>query len=772
MLKARCFCLCLCVALCPAARAADLSGKIIRIGYRAAGIDRYALGNDHFRVGRWVPIVVELTNHDPDLFQGHLEARQEDRDGDEAVGSRDVSVEKTREYTVYVPAGRSLNADQFSVRVYDLDGELVPLRDDAGSPTKQIIPPLLPVSIPRETRMILDISQRPITQLNDLISSDGLDPKLVIARGSTAELPDNVAGLDMVDVIVWDGADPSAIDLAQRQPLEEWVRRGGKLVLGVSRNWSLVSQSRFGALLPARLSEVTTTQSISEEMADLLGLDGTSLRSPLTHCPVTRTSLVEGATPFVPEEPAADEWVLVSRRACGRGEIVLVSAELWDVLEPARNRGAFLRRLFEVRGQAEESQGMMFGMGGLSTDLFTFVEGVMGFQVASRLYFLLAFVFVATYIALTTAGSWAWLKRKSMTQHAWSAYAAGAAAASVASLAAVALIRGISVDAQELAIVDGRANEPNASATCYVGFKTASHMDVDLQFPTNWFDLENSPEAPASLMPLPPTEEFGEEDRYAAGGAYDAVAPNGELWRVPMRATLKEFEGTWSGQLNGQLKASLRQMKAGSYELTLESWIRNELGTDLRQCYLFVAQQNVSDRFPDRSRMIFVYPMETVGDKERMTIDQSLGIQLKKRRRTEPGAKEAIIPQLNNMHSEWLRPLGVRFQSDGYGGSRSRERTDALPFENALLVLTTFQEIARSELEYPEMLERSVGAEIDRSSAILKHQALFVGFADGPGPTRLCWRSSDGWSQRWRPVEPSTSRVMYRFVIPVEPALK
>ena len=132
-------------------QAAHLRGRVLRVGFPASGQDLLEQGTDHYRPGRWTPVLVELTNDDGDLFDGSIEVRQTDRDGDEVVAREEVAVRGTRRFFLYVPAGVfqrdfSVGAGQtgarspFAVRVFDRDGRLAPLFDDSGQPIGGLIP--------------------------------------------------------------------------------------------------------------------------------------------------------------------------------------------------------------------------------------------------------------------------------------------------------------------------------------------------------------------------------------------------------------------------------------------------------------------------------------------------------------------------------------------------------------------------------------------------------------------------------------------------------
>ena len=708
------------------AKAADLRGRIECVGLSVQGID-------HYRVGSWTPVLVELTNEAGDRFNGRVEIRQTDRDGDQIVATQEVSVAGTRPYYLYVPGGVYKSQHQFVVRVFDEEDELAPLYDDKGQRIDELAPPREIRAIPDGTRVILDISRQRVVWPQDLSEDPMWITELLLATGSVAGLPDNVAGLEMVDVVVWDAPDPSeAQDPARLRALTEWTKRGGTLILGVAdRQWQTV-RTRLADMLPDRPPQV---------------------------------------------DPDAKNPFSFTRRPYGRGEVVVVAGTLPDVLsgidrQTKRDRLHEILSIHRPDTDDDEDQGFLSS----ETDLFRYVEGMTGFQATAGLYFLFAFVFVILYIIVATMGSWTWLQRKNMIKHAWVAFALIAILASGVSLAAVQLIRGFRNHIEEFTVVDGRAGSYDAVATSYFGLRTPAHTFLDLVVPTDWQKEEDSPAAPATLRPLPANPEAYEQSVYAAGEEYQAVPVVGELRSVPLRATLKQFEAVWSGTLDGRLTGSLRRGRHESGPLNIESWIENDLGTPLDNCYLLVARRVLDrDRYR-RPNEIVAYPVGKIASGERVLIDTVM-TEFAKQNKAAPkpqasGAASADddavkCPGLDVVHNEWLKPLTAqRFR--GRDEEEAAIELDTETFTSAMLLLSTFDKIDMRKLSQSnQTVMRSQGRRLDRSLDLTNNVALFIGFSRDPGPARLCWRKPGANRDAWRPIHPSRARVMYRIAIPI-----
>ncbi len=792
----------------PQTLAAHIRAKILRVGFPASGMQSSEQGFDRYRPGFWTPILVELNNDDGDLFEGALQARQMDRDGDQVVSTLPVAVRGTKEVFIYVPASPPQAQQPFLLRMVGPEGGPVRMFDDNNQPTSEWRPVSEPQPIAPATQVLLDISRQPLNQLRELATDPQLAREMMVARSSPASLPDSSPGLQMIDIVVWDDADPTQFrDVSQQQALLEWVQRGGTLVLGVARNWELLSKSVWGRLLPGPLqppvSNLNTppTDSTSGPLDDLaekvLGM-AAPFATPVSYCPIRLSELAPNAIPLIPGEntlsqegrPPGDPLVFAASRPCGRGRIVLVAAEMQDLLSrESTTSPLFLRQILSIRkdtAQTDRSQRSFS-----RPDAFGIIEKMTDFGVTGGLYFLVAFLFVVIYILIATMGSWSVLQRRKRVHHAWTAFAVIAVIASGTSLFAVQIIRGIGNRVQQLCVVDAHAGEDRGIANCYFGLKTASHVALDLALPRDALNPRETADNPGGLMPLATAwEELG-LSQYSAEARYQAGGPVGQLWGVPFRATARQFQGIWQGQLPGRIEASLKRRSAGNNKLSLDSWIENKLDADLTDCFLLVTGRDVEipsssgGERASRALSVTVYNVGTLPRGKRLTWLNYVSEQLREEHRRAARDRTAPLPEptaaeiedwssglvLLKLHGQWMRDAWKVQTRDALGTPETTLKVEGGAMKAALMVLSTYAELDletdSSGLLHSEM-ERSRGFDLDRSEALTTRTALLMGFtSDNAGPARVAFRSAGGTARDWEPIEPSDAYTMYRFVIPL-----
>lgn len=766
-----------------------VSGRIVQAGFRAgvAATESFddISGKARYREGTWLPILVELSSEgNAPAFEGTLRIVQRDRDGDLAITEQPVAVQGQRRYWLYPVAAPLRDEYPFSIQLLDADGNVTKLRDlQTGEAVDRLVSQDPLVALATEEYLILDISDRLVPQLLALRSprnagdEDAANPFTrppLFGRLSPKNLPPHACGLDPVNAIVWDNADPSTLaDAHQLQAIIEWVYRGGILVLGVGATWEPMQKSPLEPLLPGPLSAAAEVRTLT--MDDKEKTSARELRKPIVTCPLARSTLRQGSRVLESDRNlAAERNVMICRRAVGRGQVVYVGARLRDLSEAGVGHGGLMAQLLGLRRQ---TQGEAQRNRRAEVELFPQVVRMVGFETESGLYLLFALVFVAAYILLGTLGTWHWLRSRDKVRHSWLAFAAVTVVASLLSLGAVRVIRGIGHTVEELSVVDLRAVEcegqPTAPAvaTSFFGLRTGSHERLDVIQPGDWAKIDEAAAMPCSLRVLPAGPGQRTES-FVAPETYRTLPTRARVEDVPFRATLKQFEGTWHGELHGRVVASLTCREINrQYELDDDAWIRNELGTDLQDCLLILAESDPDPKGATRrwAGQLRVVPIqgpsggrrirqgETVDRLRTLAYDPNPGTNVRRRNPAELAVFQA----------EWASRLGAEVEQVQTDPS-TRVR-GAGPAQNALLLLTTFAELrpVTDSILGSRDLARTNLAGLDLSDLITKDTALLVGFSNAPGPARLCCRTA-GQNRRFRPLTARSAMTLYRILIPMK----
>jgi hypothetical protein len=555
-------------------RAQPIQGDIRAVGFRTPGQTGFVL-----REGQWFPILVELNAASSEHQEVVLRCECPDLDGDRvAYLSERVTLTgggPSRSVWCYAVSlsGRSWQA---TLDVLSGDGVLI---------TRFDLPPFELIS--NDEMLILDISARPVTELRAVGGQPGLPDRryyrgIVVGQMPAAELPDRWWGLEAVDVIVWDepSFDPKTISPNQLEALIDWVRNGGELVVGIGASWPRIQKSRLAEIIPLRGdTPPVTTRVLPRFLASLAG-DVEEFEAPIS---VAIAQPTAGALPtFTDRLPTGQSVNLIVTDLVGSGRVTAVAASLRDLnsvkprlIPPAGTRALFLK-LFDLNpntkafleSEVRSSIGLM-----ASRKPYGELTKPIEFQRRAGLLMLAAAAFVTIYIGLSTLASWGWLRRRGLTRLSWTVFAAFAVLASVVSVGAVALSRGVFGRVDAVSLIDLEGGSSQARAMCLFGYRSPRRQRVDLSLPGEG----------NYLRPLTPVPE--DPSQYATPERYTAVTREALLRDTLMRATLKQFEGFWQGQLDGTVRAQLVADRQRGM-LTENSWIQNDLDVDLTGGYL------------------------------------------------------------------------------------------------------------------------------------------------------------------------------------------
>ena len=587
-------------------------------------------------------------------------------------------------------------------------------------------------------------------------------------------VPDHWIGLEMVDAIVWDAANPTptAMTLNQQRAILDWVRHGGRLLIAAGNTSDALKSSEFRDYLPARITGVKAESVLPGELPNG-SWSGQSSEEDVEYpqpIQLAQCELNEGAEALV--QSLAGTQTYLARKPLGRGSIAYLSLTLRDLFRVEGDAKEFFRRSLQLRRKStiDTQQQGVWGFGVEPIDLFSRMTRFIGFEAKTTIYMLVAIIFVIAYGLLATWGAWFVLQKRNMLHYSWPAFFLIAAGASLISVVAVRANQGLGKELHQLSIIDTTVDTYAAAAHCYFGLKTSSYVqDVDVLLPQGPPEQTDALRSPHYLRPLSPRiGTMAAEHRFADTKRYDSQPTRAQLNNVPIRATLKQLEGYWRGSTDGQISANIRfqpQLEDGRQPFTNDSTITNKLGHDLVNCYLIEATLDPDDTRVrgGRSETIYVHPIGTIRDTEVVFIAQRLGgLNVK-------GKEYPKDYTLRNFQKSWAK--GSSLVLGSFAGD---------PFQNitreqwAIMLLSTFlenePEIDSSASQFSltgraELLQTN-SRWLDRSVDLTPRSLLLIGFAvDEAGPAVLYMRSG---RSRWGFSLPAKAMTVYRVTIPVD----
>ena len=778
--------------LIPAAGAARVIGDVVSAGFNARGA---GIGGRHVvRLGHWTPVVVQLTLEGQTQFEGRLRVAQRDRDGDVGYDYHEILLNAdsaaSRTYTLYtLPSLGADGAIDLSVELVDQDDVLVEMVS-AGRLVRALRAADTPTVLPDDETLILDVAEGQMGKVARLAETGpGLRPlrPINVAHLAPRELPDRWQGLEAADAIVWDESDPDALNADQRQALAEWTRQGGVLVLATARHAAALQKSDvFGPLLPVTVGERTSLKEAGRFRSRWLGLPEEDAEYaeavPLVKCSVRKGA---GARRVFPEPGAesssAGVDTLIARGRAGRGVVVFVAASLRELLDAECNPTTFWRALLEIRLTNTENYPD-------DRPLYQPLEAVVAFAATGGQYMVFALLFVMAYIGLATFGSWSFLKSRGWEKHNWTVFAGVAVVASLLSITATQTIRGVGQKLHQLTVVEATAGESAASATAYFGLKTGTHSVLDVWLADDYARAPEPQRTDCFLRALPADKSVAQGGvAFADPGSYELRPATAELLRVPIRATLKQFEGRWRGQLRGGIDAAVRLAdrtftRSANEEQTVRercfdesSTITNRLGVDLEDCFLFQPSVNryegglnyMSPRSQNLTE-IKVYALGALADGATVR-PASLYTDQFGNRLTWSDWHRSLLDYQNAWGKRFAGDVSLKMLQEK-GKVKAGELSG---FQEALLMLTALSEYDETSTtlqhysQAPILFSRERCRWMDLSEVLTKDMVLLVGFAKAPGPVSLCTRRA-GSTRDYRRVAPEEAWTVYRVVIPVE----
>ncbi len=550
--------------------AQPIDGQIETLGFPAASPTGLVI-----RPGQWFPIRVQLAAQGTGTFTRELRFEALDLDGDRvAYVHPQVTVSgeggaKQRKVWCYAVVNS----------VTDLPAALDVLDERGATVAKLPLPPCDVIG--NDELVILDISAEPVAALNRLGSAglgsgrsgdsirDTYRP-VVISRIPASTIPDRWWGLEAADVIVWDRPNPSDLSVGQLDALLEWVRAGGQLIIGVGSTWDAIRGSALAEVMPLQ-GEGTRDELLQLPVfASRFGVESARDRQLESPVLVTTAALAPGALRTLAESGPTGVINLITMRPVGAGRVTATAAGLRNLTNAVRVSDEFYPALLEMNQYTKkfrDAQLNVMSAAMMDLPLYDWYTEPISFATATAVRGLLAFLFVGAYIVVATLVSWWWLRLRRATHYSWAVFAGIAVTASVLSLVTVRATSGFSAGVQTLNIIDLEAGQKEARGACLFGYRSGVGRRADIALAGEGTYLR-------------PLARGRVTSFYVTPMRYDAVAAKARMTAVPVRATLKQAEGYWHGEVDDGVRGDLL-VDRGTGRFTPGSWLVNKLPVDL-----------------------------------------------------------------------------------------------------------------------------------------------------------------------------------------------
>ncbi len=670
----------------------------------------------HYRVGHMTPVFVRLDNSQPSPFEGELRATQKDDDGEgvrwRAKADLGAGAEDEWRMLLICPQGDHAAIRKIQLSVVDASDRVVASRSLADLPSR--------------LRMV-DLESRVVGVMgSSLHAFQGLVQAGYGASSVTSESVSLVPvptggklfpliwqGLDMIDVLYWDNPDLAVLDDQQQAALAQWIRRGGRLVVGLGPKAGSFSG---GAGELTRMFPVIVKR-VGKKVRNL---------APLGMALVGRTRGLAFNVPVhvVSVRPktgtlalATDALTLTAGRKLGSpllcirpsqaGSITVMAVSLAEWYQAGKETWPDADILAELLGMGcSQVDGRVAGEASLSEGIASGLDsaGVGGMLVT------IVVLLVLAYAAVAGPGTWLFLRYRRQRHLSWWAFALVVAIATVASVLLSRFpMRSASVsNALVLDLHDARGGDwpPNTGVVRgYFGLYVPSHRSASLSLPDD---------AHGKLMPMiDPHLQLGEGFPDPRRYDLDALAPMGV--DAPVRRTIKRFALDWTGDVGGSVKGDLKIVtgtSAGRPTFVMVGTLKSTLPVPLRRCTLLYCRPD--GKAIDTLRVPDLHPGKL------QAFPSPSG---------SPSSRD-----LKDYHGRLLRRLDMATVGSLPGGIGQKSFLDRVQLMTTLGLLLGHD--VRGRMVRPQV-GRSLFGRLDRSELLQPGWAILIAEAEGYMPAKV-----------------------------------
>lgn len=614
----------------PAIAVAQVSGTVESIGFAS-----------YFRPDSWTPMVITVTPETAKTTSYLVRVKLQDLDRDLPIYQRAITVtgaaegqnrtQRFRMYFIPPPTERGLPDASDAGALKELQDRLkVSIYTDAANPkwicdlpitgalqsvepTKDAYPPAT------GTKLLIAVSDgnsKPIFGDPRAGRILGFSEGMIVVNVRSAELPESVLGYDGVDGIIWLDADPASLKSSGDEKfrgLEQYVRRGGKLVICQPAEWQ--KTLGFDELLPLlRIEGVHERQDLAalnelaapgygssdsyrnaDEIPPELKAPFSLAKGPFQYARGVPKpdALVDEATllkwPIAGSEGQFETSPYIVRRSFGLGAVTWVAQDLgdpsitqvrfgwpyvWNRVFDWKNTPLPVYNTTEAAVQRRVEQGNPIDLGK------SLIGSYMELQSKSAGLIALAVLFFIGYWLLAGPGLYALLASRKKTHLSWFWFGACAFGAMGITVLLVKLVLRGPPDLRHLSIIRIAPDQPAVIISrfgLYIPRDGEQLLELKDAAPQSVTSISALPIHPAFLKDVP--EESGSEYTVPI---IDATSPGPANLRYSYRSTLKKFQATWVGDLKGKIDGSAKLIE----EDFIDGQLTNNSGQQLDSVFI------------------------------------------------------------------------------------------------------------------------------------------------------------------------------------------
>ncbi len=548
-------------------------------------LDQFGVGS-WFRPGDITAIRLKLTSSLSKPTSCWVQWEVPNAEGDPAEYGRSITLTPGTPWFVWLYAplpARTSIGDTWTVRVFEeSDGDR---RGEIGG--TRISPGLVNTQPPVSPGMgMIAVIGRGATKLDDYMSPlpppanppGAHEQTVIVSISNPSRLPDRWDGLRQFEAIVWSGASPQELRANSAGALEEYIRRGGHLIITLPSAGNPWALGRGGVtdldpLLPQQAPRKDEAVLVSE----LLSVLSKSDRAARDFEVSIRVFKEIGSTfdaidnHYEPLIAMPDGRVVVIQRTYGHGRITIIGLDLssgrlasmglpeadvfWNRVLGRRSDTPGARELAQmqteellarpVRDHRQIGDGRVF-------------EEQLSATANPGVGILAAFLLFSAYV-LAVPSSFFALRQRKLARHSWLVFAAIAGLFTAVAWAGVGALREHSIELKHVTVLDylGRpADDPRPNELHLQ--RAASWLQLYVpSYGTAAVSIDSVPDQRDLLLTWSAPEK--DPQRFPNVASYQIdVGKAPADYKIPARASVSQMYASWLGALDPQWGGMIR----------------------------------------------------------------------------------------------------------------------------------------------------------------------------------------------------------------------